>query len=146
MYIVELPHFVSRPAPFPVQAARPVRPALMLTELPIWIHTTFMVLVFRHFCHIQLISWCLLVYCLDFAIRLPATSHPADIQYCLHFPIRLAHTWGIRMITRCQCIFVLQLPDPWPEDGPQYYFRSGRVTRNPAEIFVAGYKFFDRRK
>src|SRR5277367_4197663 len=43
-------------------------------------------------------------------------------------------------------LHVLQLPDLWPKDGPQYYFRSGRVTQHPAEIFVACHKFFDGRK
>src|SRR5277367_6845255 len=41
---------------------------------------------------------------------------------------------------------VLQLPDPWPKDQPQCYFRSGTVTRHPPEIFLACYKFVDCRK
>src|SRR5277367_15692 len=41
---------------------------------------------------------------------------------------------------------VLQLPDTWPEDQPQYYFRSGIVTRHPPEIFLACHKCFDGRK
>src|SRR5271156_7078659 len=41
---------------------------------------------------------------------------------------------------------VLQLPDPWPDDRPQYYVRSGTVTRHPPEIFVVCHKFFDGRK
>src|SRR5271156_901904 len=41
---------------------------------------------------------------------------------------------------------VLQLPDPWPKDQPQYYFRSGIVTRYPPEKFLACHKFVDCRK
>src|SRR5277367_6346800 len=41
---------------------------------------------------------------------------------------------------------VLQLPDPWPEDQPQYYFRSGTVTRHPPERFIFMNKIFNQRK
>ena len=36
---------------------------------------------------------------------------------------------------------VLQLPDRWPEDQPQYYFRSGIVTRHPPEYFLPAINF-----
>src|SRR5271168_1563672 len=42
-------------------------------------------------------------------------------------------------INRFRAVFilqVLQLPDPWPEDQPQYYFRSGTVTWPPPKIFL----------
>src|SRR5277367_6567501 len=34
-------------------------------------------------------------------------------------------------------LHVVHLPNPWLEDGPHYYFRSGTVTRHPPEIFFA---------
>src|SRR5271156_4325723 len=40
---------------------------------------------------------------------------------------------------------VLQLPDPWPEDPPQYHFRSGPVTRHPPEIFLPCHQFLNGR-
>src|SRR5277367_5451445 len=33
-------------------------------------------------------------------------------------------------------LHVVHLPNPWLEDGPHYYFRSGTVTRHPPEIFL----------
>src|SRR5277367_6825437 len=40
---------------------------------------------------------------------------------------------------------LLHLPDPWPECGPHYYFRTGTVTRHPPEMFLECHQFLNGR-
>jgi hypothetical protein len=75
-------------------------------------------------------------------------SHSASTcnNFCVQENFKLVEIGKNHEISPLLILQVLQLAIPWPDDRPQYYFRSGKVTRHAPAIFFVSHKFLNWQK